>query len=506
MLGGGLASAAAEVSPAAEATSPVEKVVAGSSEKSPRFVLPRSQALAALVGQETIDVVADRDGHFVESLAPFLWDDDDQSFFVETSDLNSAVDVGRLYNRETRAAEARLEQAEAQADQSLSLLLPTVSVRVSRGYEKSEPSVEIDEATGELIESDLHMRTDASLTVNQPLFDLPTYFDWRRRQAKQEARQENLRSSDGDAYISTVSSYLALVASRLQIDMTRDFEGQLSELLSYIEKRTEAGAASVSDAARVQARSQATRSSRLEQESSHAAAGIEFVRLTNTVPKQLRLPVPADIGAVRLPATFKDAVATAMLSNPEITTLLAEVKAVKSDQTAANGRFLPRLNAEYTDTYSRNAGGGGDSQRDKRLMMVFNWELYAGSKDSLYLGELSSRYHELRYRLDDQRRQVVQALLANYSALETTRKRLDSGYEELSAIATAAEAMSKRMLTGNQSLLDLLDVYDRYYQARSRLVDLHVFEMNTIAQILRLTVGAPWLADAAAEASSGLVN
>jgi hypothetical protein len=47
------------------------------------------------------------------------------------------------------------------------------------------------------------------------------------------------------------------------------------------------------------------------------------------------------------------------------------------------------------------------------------------------------------------------------------------------------------MLSGNQSLLDLLDVYDRYYQVRSRLVSLHILEMSTVAQLIRLTRGAP---------------
>jgi len=37
----------------------------------------------------------------------------------------------------------------------------------------------------------------------------------------------------------------------------------------------------------------------------------------------------------------------------------------------------------------------------------------------------------------------------------------------------------------------MLDVYDRYYQARTRLVSLHVQEMGAVAQIARLVQGAP---------------
>src|SRR6185369_13923399 len=291
------------------------------------------------------------------------------------------------------------------------------------------------------VSSDTHPRTDVALTVRQPLFDLPSYLDWRRREVIEQARGESYRVSDGDAYVSAVNVYLSLVSSRLQIDMTRDFETQLAELLTYIEKRASAGAASISDMARVRARSQATLSSRLEQESAHAAAGIEFVRLTNLVPRKVRLPELEDVGASLLPESFNTAVSTAMKSNPEITSLAAELQAAEIDKSAAKGRFLPRVDAEYTDSYSLHAGGDTSSsgQRDKRIMMVLNWALFSGGSDYENHVERLARYKELQYRLDDQRRRVVQALSANYATLATTRDRITSGYQELKSISVAAE-------------------------------------------------------------------
>ncbi len=453
------------------------------------FVVPEKRNLAGLIGMSEISVLADVDGQFVNSMAENQTLEGEFATVDET-DLLESISVGRSFNRESLAALARTEQAKAQTGQALGLLLPSVSVRGSRGYETSEPSVSLDE-NGKPLPSDTHIRTDYSITATQPLFDLPSFLDWRRRKVIEQAREESYRASDGDAYISTVNTYLSLVSSRLQIDITRDFEAQLAELLTYIEKRAGAGAASVSDMSRVRARSQATLSSRLEQESAHLAAGTEFVRLTNLVPWKVRLPVLEDVGASVLPKSFDVAVTTAMQSNPEIAALAAELQASEIDKSAAKGRFLPRVDAEYTDTYSYNPGGGPD-QRDKRAMLVLNWTLFSGGRDTLYHVELTARHKELQYRLDDQRRRVVQALSANYAALATTSERIASGYQELKSISIAAEAMSKRMLSGNQSLLDLLDVYDRYYQVRSRLVSLHILEMNTAAQLIRLTLGTPW--------------
>lgn len=453
---------------------------------------PSEQSLVGLVGKFEVPVFADAGGEFVKNISGNQLLENEPAEKISETDLTESIRAGRDFSRESLAANARTEQAKAQTGQALALLLPSVSVRANKGWETSTPSVALG-SDGRPIPSETHIRTDASLVVRQPLFDLPSYVDWRRRKVIERARNESYRSSDGDAYVAAVNAYLALVASRLQTDMTRDFESQLNELLTYIEKRAHAGAASVSDMARVRARRQAALSSRLEQESAHAAAGIEFVRLTNLVPRMVRIPELEHVGASKLPESLDIAVTKAMLHNPEIATLTSEVQAAQIDKSAAKSRFLPRVDLEYTDNYSLHAGGDTNSsgQRDQRLMMVLNWSLFSGGGDYKYHSERSARITELKYRLDDQRRRIVQTLSANYATISTTRARITSGYSELKSISTAAEAMSKRMLSGNQSLLDLLDVYDRYYQVRMRLVNLHILEMSTVAQVVRLTKGIP---------------
>lgn len=462
------------------------------------FIVPAEGRLDRLVGTTDIAVLDNVDDRFVRGMTGYPLFTDEVAGRVSETDLFDSVQAGRTFSRDSQAALARQEQTRAQTGQARGLLLPSLNAQASRGYENSKPSVIIDPASGELVSSDTHMRTDASMTLRQPLFNLPDFLDWRRRKIVEQSRSENFRASDGDAFLDTVRAYVSLVSSRLQADVTRDFETRLAELLDYIEKRTNAGASSVSDMARVRARIQETLSTRLEQESAHATAGVEFVRLTNFVPSKLRLPTLDDVGGSLLPVSFDAAVQLALQRNPEIAALTLEASAARADQKVAQARYLPRLDAEYSDTFSRGAGGDDDprGQRDRRLMLVLNWNLLSGGKDHYTRVERSARHRELQYRLDDQRRRVIQALSSHFSALETTRERIVFGYQELESIATAAQAMSKRMLAGNQSLLDLLDVYDRFYQARSRLISLHLFEISTVAQLIRLTHGTPWTVDA----------
>lgn len=473
--------------------SPAKETQSQSPSGPARFIVPAERSLVGLTGKFEIPVFLDPRGELARSIAGYQAAGGEPVGNSGETNLAESIAAGRGFSRDSMVAGARADQAKAQTGQALALLLPSVSVRASAGWENSAPSVALDPATGKAISSETHNRTDASLVVRQPLFDLPSYFDWQRRGVIEKARNESYRSSDGDAYVATVNAYLAVVSTRLQADMTRDFEAQLNELLVYIDKRAAAGAASFSDSARVRARSQGAISTRMEYESAHTAAGIEFVRLTNRMPRMVRLPELNDVGASLMPESLDYAVTMAMLNNPDIASLNSEVQAAGIDKTAAKSRFLPRVDLEYTENYSLHAGGDTSSsgQRDRRVMFVMNWSLFSGGSDYKYHQERIYRKDELRYRLDDQRRRIAQTLSSNYGTIATTKDRLEIGYQELKSISTAAEAMSRRMLSGNQSLLDLLDVYDRYYQARIRLVNLHILEMNTVAQVVRLVKGPP---------------
>lgn len=459
-----------------------------------RFLVPDEHSLIGLVGAFEIPVSVDTRGDFSERVSgQQALESAPVNMAAETS-LGESIGAGRGFSRDTLAAGARADQAKAQSGQALALLLPSLSLRRSSGRETSSPSVALD-ANGKALPTDTHHRIDTAVTLKQPLLDLPSLYDYGRRGVIEQARDEGRRAADGDAYLSSANAYLALVSSRLQANMARDFEGQLKELLAYIEKRASAGASSASDTARVRARSQVAISARLEQDAAHAAAGVEFVRLTNLAPRMARLPELEDLGAGVMPESLDRAIEQAMESNPDIAALISEARAAQIDKSAAKSRFLPRLDLELTDNKSLHAGGdpSPDGQRDKRAMLVLNWSVFSGGADVQYNNERSARYLELKYRLDDQRRRVVQTLSAQYATLTSTRERLSAGYRELASMAVAAEATSKRMLSGNQSLLDLLDVYDRYYQARVRLINLHIQEMSSVAQIVRLVQGVPQL-------------
>ncbi len=473
------------------------------SEVAPRFDSPSDHSLSSLIGTLEITVDADARKQFTAGVKSFRSNEASPVESISGIDLSQAIKASMGFSRDVLVASSRLNQAEAQTGQARAFMLPSLLVNVKAGRETSTPGAQIDTTTGKEVARSIHNRQDTSVTLRQPILDVAGLYDWKRRKVIEESRQEGVRASQGDTYVATVNAYLALTSTRIQANMAIDYENQLKELFQYIDKRAKAGAASNSDKERVRARMLSAKSARVEQEAAQAAAGIELVRLINLSPSSLRLPELDDVGLSIVPKTLDEAMPRSLEANPDISSLRAEINAASLDKNAAKARFLPTLNLEYSDTDSAHAGGQAGSQHDQRLMMVMNWSVLNGGSDWKLNDEKQARYMELTYRLDDQQRRVIQSLSAQYATLEATRERLAGGYNELDSISSAAKSMSARMVSGNQSLLDMLDVYDRYYQARTRLVTLHIQEMTAISQIARLVQGNPSTVVASAQNLGG---
>jgi adhesin transport system outer membrane protein len=412
---------------------------------------------------------------------------------VDTLGLADAASLALDFSREIKAAEARVEQAESQVGQARGALGPSVIYTHAGGREESSPASVTDPATNAAKLYDLHRRTDQTIAFKQPLFDPGSYSEVQRRKQLVEARRSSLQGTRGDEYMVLVQSFLSLASARLGVQLAQDYEKQLTELLDYVSRRAEAGVATDADMQRVRARNLMARAARIEQEGLFDASLVEFSRLTNVLPKQLRLPTFVDLG-FPMPASAADAIDVGMVRSPEIATLKAQFEAADWDKITAKSRFSPRLDFEISDTKVTNAGGPVGLQHDHRAMVSMSWAVFSGGTDYYYHNERVAIQEEVRWRLDDQQRKLVQGVSTQYSQLEATRARLAAGYKELAAISEAARAMGERMLAGNTSLMDLLDVLERLYQTRSRMVALHAQELIAGAQLGRYLGYPEWTA------------
>lgn len=197
----------------------------------PKFEIPSEKSLVGLIGQLEVIVGADARKEFMKGISGFTSGEAGQVQPITSLDLNQAVKASMGFSRDVLIAQARKDQAKAQTGQARSFMLPSLIFNHKVGNEISRPGSQIDAVTGREVTKSNHFRRDSIVTLKQPIFDIPGYYDYKRRQVIEESRAEGVRSSEGDAYLATVNAFLGLASTRLQANMAIDYENQLKELL-----------------------------------------------------------------------------------------------------------------------------------------------------------------------------------------------------------------------------------------------------------------------------------
>ena len=423
----------------------------------------------------------------------FLESFDDGISHVKNLTLFDAMALSLGYSYEVAAASAHRDTIDYQASASLGPLLPQVDLRYNAGRETSSPSAATKAPTFDRVAEDTHNRTDGQIFIRQTLFDLPSYFEHQRQNFLLQAAEHNLSDSQERVAYETLISYLRLIQLRLNVVMVEEYETELKKLLAYMNVRMKGGGASKADMQRVKGRVLHSTAAVIEARGAYESGLIEFKRLTGVVPASLSIP---DKLLPVLPATFGDAMSAAIANNYELQAAFQDVESVSQEHNAMQGQYSPRLDLELSALRTYNAGGVAgsdpqagstiyDTQDDKRVMLVLNWNLFSGGADRMRDKALDSKRLEYEYRAKDVQRRLEESIRVNFNALRALNGRIEGVMQEMEANDSVLAAFKEQLFSANRSLLDVLDAYQRQYGSRTELTRLMLAESTAGLQMLR---------------------
>jgi len=423
----------------------------------------------------------------------FLESFDDGISHIKNLTLFDAMALSLDYSYEIAAASAHRDTIDYQAKASLGPLLPQVDLRYNTGSETSSPSSVTKAPSFDRLAKDTHKRTDSQIFLRQTLFDLPSYFERQRQNFLLKAAEHSLSNSEERVAYEALISYLRLIQLRLNVVMVEDYETELKKLLDYMNARMKGGGASKADMQRVKGRVLHSTAAVIEARGAYESGLIEFKRMTGVVPSSLVIP---DKLLPVLPATFGDAMSTAIANNYELQAALREVESVSQERNSIRGKYAPRLDLEVSALQTYNAGGVGDSdptpgstiyttQDDKRVMLVLNWNLFSGGTDRMQDKALNSKRLEFEYRAKHVQRRLEESIRVNFNALRALNGRIDGVRQEMQANDSVLAAFKQQLFSANRSLLDVLDAYQRQYSSRTELTRLMLAESTAGLQMLR---------------------
>lgn len=389
------------------------------------------------------------------------------------AELMALIDRGIANNLDVRIATLKIAQVKARADQARADQVPAVSANVGEsiqapgGQVGSVPvTVENNKITQKLYQASLRGNWRIDLWGEQSaLAESASLQVW---QAAFE--RDNVQRSMVANLASTYVEYLSL-NDRLRI--AQEADTVLSGVLATIEKRVEAGDATLIELEQQKATIFAVRATipELEQRREDAVTSIAF--LVGAVPGSLALSNNG-LNALLLPSIVPSLPSSLILRRPDVRMVEAKLLAADADVDVARARILPPLDLSGQIGYSSLAMSGLFQP-----LSLF-WNTIANLTVSIFdSGKLSSQKDMAKTQheemVENYARTIYQAVREVESALAAIRltaKRFDAQQEATAAAQRAWDSSNEVYAVGGLDHLTLLDAgrtYLRYLDDYERI-------------------------------------
>jgi outer membrane protein TolC len=393
---------------------------------------------------------------------------------VVPTGLLEAIQQGVAHSKDVQAADVRRESF-------------VQTVLAAEGAQKAHMSLRSAQGRGYLIASDERdtlNRHESTLTLRQPLFDRPATYEVDRQIALNNSADLQWRSAVSTASVDTSSAYLQVLQARLALELGREHEVRLAELLKYVSERASVGGTSLAERDRVKARVANARSQIADSRATLRAALRKLESQLGEGPTALTVEWPAQL---EVPLSAALAGEEARINNPDLSASRAEAHAAGLEASSYGARWMPKLDAEVVLARTLNSAGTASNQRDAKAQLVLNWSLMDGGTDRAQERAALARQQEKLLRLEDAERKLQQELEAAYAALDAVGERFVSVKEELKANMTVVEAFQAQLVGGSRSLLDVLDAYQRLHQNKLDITSLVIGEVQNQMKVAHLT-------------------
>ncbi len=379
------------------------------------------------------------------------------------AELAALIDRGIANNPDVRIATLKIAQAKARSDQARADQAPTVSGNIG----------ETIQAPGGQVAS-VPVGTQDTRTT-QKLYQASIAGNWRidlwgERSALAESanlqvwqaafERDNIQGSMIANLASTYVEYLSL-NDRLRI--AQEAEEVLSGVLTTIEKRLEAGDATVIELDQQKAAIFAVRATipSLEQQREDAISSMAF--LVGTVPGSLTLSSDG-LDALLLPTVIPTLPSSLILRRPDVRIVEARMLAADADVDVARARILPPLDLSSQLGFS--------SLVMSKLFQPANlfWNAISNLTVSIFdSGKLSSQKDQAQAAHEEMVEtyaktvfQAVREVESSLASIRLTAKRIDAQQEATAAAQRAWDSSKEIYAAGSLDHLTLLDAGRNY--------------------------------------------
>lgn len=369
-------------------------------------------------------------------------------------------------------------------------LLPSLSLQ----YEHKTTNQRINQSDNEVFDLGYAKfpTTSYGLTLTQSLFD---YSRWQRfEQSKISVNRAAVeyRLSKQQLLLRLSESYFLVLERGDQLQAVKAEKKALLKHYKTSDKKHAIGLLRKVDVEDARARYLNALSKEIELQSRLMDSRYALRQSIGAMPGQLsklrvdialEMPVPSD------PEQW---VELAAKNNPELQTLNLSLKEADKKIKMMRGGHYPTLDLIFTTGNTVTEGsvyGGGSDVNTSSVVVQLNMPLYSGGKTSSLLRQSIEKRNSVREERDDKQRSVERSAHEAYYRISEAIVQVDALEQSLHAQESRLKATSAGYRSGQNSLIEVLNVEQNLSDARQSLIKARY---DYVLNVLRLkyTAGA----------------
>ena len=394
-------------------------------------------------------------------------------------------------------AEAQSRIGEASSEVTRSALLPRLSGSVSfndqHGTQTGPQTVLGPDGKPILIDTTGHTagrsRTE-SIGLNQVLFDLGQFEQWRASKASARASEAQYVAAEQDLILRVATAYFTVLNDQDQLRYAEANQKALQKQLDAAQAKYSVGLSAITDADSARAQEAAAAAAVIQARTALYNDREALAQITGKAPVDLRVlrdnlplnpPQPDD------PEAW---VSTALASNPSLQAQREQVEAAQHGVGAAHAGRLPTLNASVD--YSRNPSWGGvdfttgGPRTDSRttgtsLGLVLSVPLFAGGGIHAQIKQAIAQRDQASDVLEQDRRQIVANTRNAFNSIRAGISQVQAQKEAVASAQKALQSTQAGYEVGSQTIIDVLFAQQTLFQAESNYSQArHAYVINQL--------------------------
>ncbi len=378
---------------------------------------------------------------------------------ASSSDLITLYRHAVDYDADIAAAKAGFMAEQKNEDLAMATLLPQLDTLARYGHTNSN-------SESAFTPDDTFESTTYSVSLTQPLFNLPSWYDLNASELNSSRAQAVYLAAEQELILDVATAYFGVLRAEENLTATKALETAVKRQYEQAREQFDVGLIAITDVHEAKASYDDALTARIRGEGELTIALESLSRLTGkntSTLHELKAEFPIQLNAEQ---SVEDWVNAAYQNNLNIKAAQYALKSLEAGLKADKSGHYPTVNvsASYENTDFDNRSSASDRE-ESSIFLNLNLPLYSG-------GATQATARQSRYLVEQARHQLAAAKRAaqiqtrtEYINLRTNIQTVDALKQNIVSRESALEATREGYKVGTRNIVEVLDAERNYFTA-----------------------------------------